>query len=177
MSMSDGVFTGFLILCSLSCFALIWLKNVLPAALALVSVFSCVAVFMVLAGAPVLGLFQMIVYIGGIMVLVLFGTLYVKEPIRFTKEKSIDLDRLVQLCLVALITWVLYTFQLKVWEYMQEQRAFSSPVVMKADDLGLLLFSKHALAFEWAGVLLLIATLAALWISGKGIIGRKEGKK
>jgi NADH:ubiquinone oxidoreductase subunit 6 (subunit J) len=177
MNISDWLFTGFFILCSISCFALVWLKNVLPAALALVVVFSCAAVFMVLAGAPLLGLFQMIVYIGGIMVLVLFGTLYVKEPIRFIKEKVFDLNRLVQLCLVGLITWLVYAFQLKVWEYMQAQRSFSKPTVMKAQDLGLLLFSKHSIAFEWAGVLLLIATLAALWISGKGTQARKELKR
>jgi NADH:ubiquinone oxidoreductase subunit 6 (subunit J) len=67
------IFIFFLILTLLSAFFLLWSNNVLHNAYALLLTFLGVAALYVFAGADFLAVTQIMVYVGGILVLLIFG--------------------------------------------------------------------------------------------------------
>src|SRR5919197_1223520 len=81
MSPQDGAFVGLAVVGSLSAFRLVSTRNVVHAALSLVVTLGMVAgVYLVLA-AEFLAWVQVLIYVGAIVVLLLFSLMLTKAPI------------------------------------------------------------------------------------------------
>ncbi len=135
-------------------------KNVIRGGIFLLGSFVSLAAVYFSAGAEFVGIVQIIVYGGAIIVLYLFALMTI-EPKNFKQEKlkagSIAAGSVLSFTLLILI--VLWGNSLK---------GEVKPVISGAKELAAPLFFKFLLPFEAISVLLLIATVGAV------AIGRRE---
>jgi NADH-quinone oxidoreductase subunit J len=142
-------------------------KNPVHSALALILTLLCVAGLYLMLYAPFVAGVQIILYVGGIMVLFLFVIMLVNLE-RSEKEKQFNQQWLPGL-LAALALGSLF-----VWIYTKGKVAFAQPVVQMAEgnntqQVGQLLYSTYMFPFEIASLLLLVAIIGAVVMAKKKI--------
>lgn len=135
-------------------------------------VYSAFALFFSLAGiaglygflaADFLAIVQLLIYVGGIMVLILFGVVFTQK-IHKTSVASNFRSLLPAILVGALLFCLLFvTLAMGIAWQTAEDRA-AEPTI---DGIGNLLLSKHLLPFEIASVLLLIVLIGAVAIARK----------
>ena len=135
-------------------------KNVVHAALYLVLVLSGVAGIFILLAAEFLAIVQVLVYIGAIVVLFLFGIMLTRAPIG--KSNELDNDQrwagvVVGVGLFALLGAILN-------DGFGDTK-ISSAQVGKTADVGLSIFQSFVIPFEVISVLLLAALVGAVVIA------------
>jgi NADH-quinone oxidoreductase subunit J len=135
-------------------------KNIVHAALYLVLVLDGVAGIFILLAAEFLAIVQILVYIGAIVVLFLFGIMLTRAPIG--RESELDNDQrwagaLVGLGLFALLGTILY-------DGFGEQKVDPAQVSTSA-EVGLSIFQTFVIPFEVISVLLLAALIGAVVIA------------
>jgi len=135
-------------------------KNVVHAALYLVLVLSGVAGIFILLAAEFLAIVQILVYIGAIVVLFLFGIMLTRAPIGRSNE--LDNDQrwagvLVGLGLFGLLGAILYN------GFGRTKLPETEPVT--TGDVGLAIFQTYVIPFEVISVLLLAALVGAVVIA------------
>jgi NADH-quinone oxidoreductase subunit J len=136
-------------------------KNVVHAALYLVLVLAGVAGIFILLGAEFVGITQVLVYIGAIVVLFLFGIMLTRAPIGRSNELDNDqrwVGVLVAAGIFALLGAVLYDGFGRT-KLPESARAISS------GEVGLSIFSTFVIPFEVISVLLLAALIGAVVIA------------
>ena len=144
--------------------AMLFLRNVLHAALALMGVLLGVAGMFVFAGAEFLAMTQLMIYAGGIIVLIIFGLMLSKrdanDGVPLTGKRAVMLGSLLGVVTCCSLIWLVNDHDFSAMEagvFMAQSTA----------DLGENLMLTYVLPFEVAGMLLLIALVAAVHISGK----------
>ena len=140
-------------------------KNTVHAALWLVLVMFCLAVFYVVQDAPFLGAVQIIVYAGAIMVLFLFVVMLLNAPHEDTEfdERTHPLLRPGPMKFGALLAMA-FTIEL-IWALTTaggESGRFPGAAVSSVADLGRILFTDYAFAFEVTSILILVAMVGAV---------------
>ena len=135
-------------------------KNVVHAALYLVLVLSGVAGIFILLAAEFLAIVQVLVYIGAIVVLFLFGIMLTRAPIGRSNE--LDNDQrwagvLVGLGLFGLLSAILYNGF--------GRAKIEDNEVIATGDVGLAIFQTYVIPFEVISVLLLAALVGAVVIA------------
>lgn len=135
-------------------------KNVVHAALYLVLVLSGVAGIFILLASEFLAIVQVLVYIGAIVVLFLFGIMLTRAPI----GRDVELDNnlrgvgaIVSLFLLGLLGAILY-------DGFGKQKVTPS-AVSTTGDVGLSIFQDFVIPFEVISVLLLAALVGAVVIA------------
>ncbi|MEM9417043.1 MAG: NADH-quinone oxidoreductase subunit J [Bacteroidota bacterium] len=130
--------------------------HVLYASLGLLGVLLGMAAIYFLQGAAFVAVAQVLVYGGGVLVLILFSTLLLppasQPPAHRTRWVLIGVG-----LLVGLLPWVRWAKQ-----FLPEQAPVSSLSTDGVVALGLQLVGPYALAFEWVGLNLLIALVGAV---------------
>lgn len=136
-------------------------KDVMRAAFALLATFLGVAGLYVFLQAYFVAVTQIMVYVGGILVLILFGIMLSVQKGSTYKIITGVKNRLVG-GLVAIITLggLIYLFQNAEWEINTGIRSIES-----TEGLGFSILTEFILPFEIVGVILLIALIAATYIS------------
>ena len=148
-----GIFGG---LAALSAVAVVLSKNVIHAALYLVLVLGSAGAIFIMLGAEFVGWTQILIYVGAIIVLLLFGLMLTAAPIgRSTLDNQ---QRLVALLTSASVFGV---FTFIIWRTFGSERIPLDQVVRTA-DIGRSLFSGYILPFELVSVLLLAALVGAI---------------
>ena len=135
-------------------------KNLVHAALYLVLVLAGVAGIFILLAAEFLAIVQILVYIGAIVVLFLFGIMLTRAPIGKTTELDNDqrwLGALVGLGLFGLLGSVLYDGF--------GRTKIAADEVARTGDVGLSIFQTYVIPFEVISVLLLAALVGAVVIA------------
>jgi NADH-quinone oxidoreductase subunit J len=146
-------------------------RNTVHCALFLVANFLCVAVVYVLLGAEFLGIIQILVYAGGIVVLYLFVVMLV--DLRRSDDAPLDRRRqsrlgfgLAALMLVEISAILVYS------------SGHPAPAVANApaaapggntETIGMLLYTDYLVPFEVASMLLLVAMIGAILLAKKNI--------
>ncbi|MBV9358071.1 MAG: NADH-quinone oxidoreductase subunit J [Chloroflexi bacterium] len=137
------------------------IRNLVRAALALTSVLAAVAVLYALLGADFLAVAQLVVYVGAIMVLIMFAI--------FLTPGQVDVPGLVGaaqhagaliVSAAVLIVSVIVILTTN-WNIRPEPLNLSST----ADALGGLLLTRYVVPFEIASLLLTVALIGALVIA------------
>ncbi len=140
-------------------------KNIMHAAFSLLFTFFGVAGMYVLLNADFLAITQIMIYIGGILVLIIFGVMLTTRitgvDVKSGKIGKFQLGGAIIFTTLMAFTLV-YVFSQTHW-YQAEAPALDST----AELIGNELLTHYILAFEIASVLLLIAIVGAAFIARK----------
>jgi NADH-quinone oxidoreductase subunit J len=154
------VISVFLVLASLM---VVFLRNVVHCALALVGALFLIAVLFVMLHAPMVGVLQVLVYAGAIMVLFLFVIMFLNPTAPEPRRKLWWIFGSVgALLLTGGLAALLSNGQAPV-DPVAATEIFGSPAM-----LGKSLFTDFVLPFEIASVLLLVAIIGAV------VLARRE---
>lgn len=148
----------------LSVLFIMFTRNILYAALALIVTFLCLAGIFVFLGAEFIAITQILVYVGGILVLLVFGIMLTNR-ISGSKVVGPTYNKLLGILASATLFTILFkgiisaNFSALGWV----DKTSSSTSIQK---LGLTLMTDYVLVFELIGLLLLIALIGAIRIAG-----------
>ena len=144
---------------------ILFTKNVLYAAFSLVIVFFCLAGIYVMSGAPFVGVTQILVYIGGIIVFIVFGVMLTTK----LNDKNVISESHNRFLGYGLGALLFVGFILMINQIDFHSPSFESATQQTNDvaNIGVLLMSDYLIPFEISGVLLLLALIGATVIAGK----------
>lgn len=164
MSLSDIIFYFFILSAVAGAVGLIFSKNVFYAALLVIITLLSLAALFVLNFAEFVAVTQILVYAGGILVVIIFGIMLTSKY--GTKPLNVQHSNIFSGLAVAVPLLILLLFNFN--DYMPEAGTGVSPLETHPDTIqaiGISLMSRHVLVFEVAGVLLLIALIGAAVIA------------
>lgn len=170
MNVTEIIFYVFAALTIAGALGIVFTKNILYAAFSLLLTFLGVAALYVLAGADLLAVVQIMIYVGGVLVLMIFGIMLTgKTTDKYLPSPSHNriAGTLAGLALFSLfITAILKAnFSTLAWINAagNTQTADESTVA----GIGINLMTDFVLPFEIAGILLMVALLGAAYIAGR----------
>jgi NADH-quinone oxidoreductase subunit J len=150
---------------SLAAIAVVTARNVVHAALYLVVALASVGVTFLLVGAEFVGWTQILIYVGAIVILFLFGLMLTKAPIgRDTLDHQMQ-NRIVGGIVALLMFLGLASLTLRVWPVGTTPA--SAPVDGSTAAIGTSLFHDYVLPFEVVSFLLLAALIGAIVLARK----------
>ena len=139
---------------AISAVAIIFVKEVFHAALLLIICLLCVAGIFVVFNAEFLAIVQLIVYAGGVLLLIIFGIMLTVRT---------DTGEIVDTSTNKFISAVvgLSLFSIMVYAIGKPNPGTMIPE-LSPENIGVLLMTQFAIPFELAGVLLLVSLIAAI---------------
>ena len=137
-------------------------RNIVHAALYLIVVLAGVAAQYFLLGAEFVGTAQILIYLGAIVVLFLFGIMLTRAPLR--SEGGLDNDQRWLAGLVALLVLGVMTYTL-LDEFGDTE--LPEDTVQRTAEVADSVFSTYLVPFEVVSVLLLAALVGAVVIARK----------
>lgn len=141
-------------------------NNIVYSAFALMGTLLGVAGTFVLLGADFLGIVQLLVYVGGILVLALFAVMLTHRIADVhVSNRAVARGPAVVLVVLA-VGWMLKTASSAVW-VLKEQ----GPATPSTYEIGNQFLSTYVLPFEIASVVLLAALIGAVAVSRKEVRG------
>lgn len=172
MTIVFGSLAGMTLACALG---VVLSRNVVHSALFMSGSFLGVAGFFVMLSAPALAAFQVLIYVGAVTVVILFGIMFTQRPQarRFSTivNRQVGIGLAVALGVGAFLSYILVTEDWGRTEAGQGTRsvaAFGRTLLGVRDG-----FEIFSLLYEVASVLLLVAVIAAIVISrrkrGEGV--------
>ena len=147
-------------------------RNPVRSAVYLVSALLAVAGFFFLMEAEFVGAVQVLVYVGGIMVLFLFVIMLVsiesleRQP-KASRQWRTGLVLAVVLCLE--LSLLIFRGTVSLEEGLAESGVTATTETMNTEAVGTVLYSTYLLPFEIASVLLLVAIVGAVVLAKKEI--------
>jgi NADH-quinone oxidoreductase subunit J len=144
-------------------------RNLVTAAFALFVALLAQSGFFIMLGADFLAIVQVVVYVGGILTLLLFGILLTNRNIGAVSGQEETGSRTPAI-LAGLLLLILILMGVGSSGWLSASAPVASEVAAfapKTSELGAQLVSKHLLAFELAGMLLLAALLGAAFLVRK----------
>jgi NADH-quinone oxidoreductase subunit J len=172
------VLSAVVVLCAL---LVLFGKNLLNAALALLLCFLGVAGIFILCKADFVAVSQLLVYIGGILVLIVFGVFLSPKKLehKFGATIAISNGNQNQLLAIVVSLLLLGTTIFFIWHMpfgLLEGRHFAETTTFETtiQKLGLNFLLDYSIAFELVGILLLGALIAAGYIAKKAITTETE---
>lgn len=172
MELNDIIFYIFGAISALSALYIMLTKNILYAAFALILTFIGVAGIYVFLGAEFIAVTQILVYVGGILILLVFGIMLTN---RLSGKKVISssynkiMGFIVAGGLFAILLKAILEANFSALGWIDKSKVSESSI----SALGLTLMTDYVLVFEIIGVLLLLALIGAVRIAGNV---RKEGE-
>lgn len=153
------IFYAVAVLVLVSAVAAAFLRNIIMAAFALFFTLLGMAGFYVLLGADFLAITQVVVYVGGILILLLFGVLLTHRSIETLKLETRG-TYVFGIIGGVLLYGVLYYFLFSAsWP-----SSHVSKIEPTTAGIGQLLLNKYLLPFEVSSVTLLIALIGAAYL-------------
>ena len=166
--MEATAFYSFSILAIASALFILFSRNLIYAAFALFMAFLGIAALYVLAGADFLAVTQIMVYVGGILVLLIFGIMLTqktnKEAISSTPNRvEVPLTRIIWGFLVGSGAFVFLSYIILSSQFKMTGNIISSKSTIQT--IGVELMTSHLLPFEIAAILLLVALIGAAYLA------------
>jgi NADH-quinone oxidoreductase subunit J len=156
MSIYDIIFYLFAVVTLLSALFVVTSRNIVHSAFYLLFTFFGVAGIYVLLGADFVAIVQLIVYVGGILILLLFGVM-ITNKITNVDIKTGTINTLPAAIGLGIFTGIIGSVMLNTkWQVVD----IGMPQATLA-GLGQMLLNEYALVFELLGILLLIALVGA----------------
>lgn len=143
----------------------VFTKNIMHAAFSLLFTFFGIAGLYVLLSADFLAITQIMIYIGGILVLIIFGVMLTTR-ITGVEVKSGKIGK-VQLAVAGLLTVLIAATLIMIFTTSNWFTADSKPLNSTVNEIGTALLTNYLLAFEAASMLLLISIVGAAFIARK----------
>ncbi len=166
MSIIEIVFYAFALIVVVSAMGVVFSHKLMYAAFSLLFTFFGVAGIYVLLNADFLAVVQIMIYVGGILVLIIFGIMLTTkvtdvESISGNTGKWIYAGS----ALVATILFAVLVYMFTTTNWTVYSTPYRDTTI---DLLGSALLTKYVLTFFMAAVLLLIAFIGAAFIAKKG---------
>ena len=166
MQIFDIVFYIFAFITVVSAFIVVFSRNIIYSAFSLLFTFFGVAGLYVLLQADFLAVTQVLIYVGGILVLLLFGVMLTNKVVN-VEIKTGTLHTIPALVLVAVVAGSLSGLFYSTWRNVGTPAPGSTTTTK---TLGEMLMTSYLLPFEIASVILLVALI------GAALIARRERK-
>lgn len=163
MNIYDIVFYLFAAITLVSAFIVVTNKNIVYSAFSLLFTFFGVAGLYVLLGADFVAIVQIMVYVGGILILILFGVMLTNKITNIQIKTGTFQIVPAILGVLVLAYSLIRTFMKTDWK----SAGVEYPAKSTAFALGRLLVTDYVLIFELLGILLLIALIGAATIARK----------
>lgn len=159
MNVASFVFYFLEAVAAISAVALIFIRNVFYGALLLIICLLCLAGMYVLAFAEFIAVTQILVYAGGILVVIIFGimltTKIAGKPLA-VEHGHVFSGILAGVSFFGLLVWYIFRQAFSVHELQAPNMSFND-----INSIGIGFMTDYALPFEVAGILLLIALIGA----------------
>lgn len=163
MTLLTIIFYFFIGLAMLSSVSLLFVRNVLYAALLLIICLLSLAGIYIMTGAEFLAITQILIYAGGVLVLIIFGIMLTGrvagKPLE-ADSKNVFMGTLVGLGFLFLLT---YAINLTAFNFLPPPS--DAEQLHHVEKIGVLIMSDYVAPFELAGVLLLISLVGAAVIA------------
>lgn len=166
MELYEVLFWFFAVVMGVSAIRVVTTSNVVHAALYLVATLLGAAIMFVLLYAEFVAWVQVLVYVGAIVVLMLFGLMLTRAPIG---KGSFDNDQRPLAAICALAVFVVSSV-IMVDAFEGQEIDFTREVGTTSEQVGDAIFSEFVLPFEVVSVLLLAALVGAV------VIARRDGE-
>jgi NADH-quinone oxidoreductase subunit J len=167
MQLFDIVFYVFAFITLFSAFVVVFSRNIIYSAFSLLFTFFGVAGLYALLQADFLAVTQILIYVGGILVLLLFGVMLTNRIIS-VDIKTGTLQTIPAMAIVAAVAGSLSALFYTTWKGVPTPA--STVLKTTTKSIGEMLMTTYLLPFEIASVILLVALIGAAMIS------RREGK-
>jgi len=157
MDTETVIFYSLAVLLFVASLLVVFLSNVVHGAMALVAALLIIAILLVTLQAPMVGILQVLVYAGAIMVLFLFVIMFL-NPAEAERPRAVwwGFGTILALLLAGMLT-PLFLHDESIGEAVPTSEVFGSPEMLAST-----LFNDFVLPFEIASVLLLIAIIGAV---------------
>jgi NADH-quinone oxidoreductase subunit J len=166
MDLYTIIFYVFAVITLVSACIVVFSRNIVRAAFSLLFAFFGVAGIYVFLLADFLAITQLLIYVGGIMVLILFGVMLTSRQINVDANAS----TIQTLPAVAIVSALAGTLLGIFWATDWQVNPQLPTVENTAPQIGKLLLTNYLLPFEVASVVLLVALI------GAAMIARREKK-
>ena len=163
MNLYDIIFYLFALITIVSAIFVVTSRNIIYSAFNLLFTLFGIAGIYVLLGADFLAIVQIIVYVGGILILLLFGVMLTNK-ITSVQIKTGTIQILPATIAVGAFAGILISLLFNT-EWKKVDSAF--PASTTVFSLGNMLMNEYILVFELLGILLLIALIGAASIARK----------
>lgn len=166
MELSIILFYVFGLLAAASGLVVALTKNVIYAAFALILCFIALAGVYVFLGAEFIGVTQILVYVGGVLVLLVFGVMLtnrVKGGPLNSKTHNKYMGALLSIGVFLLFVKGILAANFASLEWVSQEKSTKAGL----KGFGLNLMTEYVLAFEMVGIMLLVALIGAVYIAGK----------
>ncbi len=161
MNLFDVIFYFFAVITLISGAIVVFSRNIVYSAFALLFTFFGVAGIYVLLNADFLAVTQLLIYVGGILVLMLFGVMLTNKIIS-VEMKSGTMQTWPASIIVAMTAGVLCgVFYITDWNVVRGSVELNSTTA----TLGTMFMTTYLLPFEVASVVLLVALIGAAMIA------------
>lgn len=158
MELFDIVFFVFACITLVSAFVVVFSKNIIYSAFSLLFTFFGVAGLYVLLHADFLAVTQILIYVGGILVLMLFGVMLTNKVVN-VELKTGTIHTIPALILVAVVGGTLAGLFFSTWKEVGMPSTGVELTTTKS--IGEMLMTGYLLPFEVASVVLLVALIGA----------------
>ena len=168
MAFQQFIFYFFAAVTIASALVVLWTNNVIYAALSLIITFMGVAAIYVFAGADFIAVAQILIYVGGILVLIIFGVMLTN---RLTGQAvTTESHNRFSGYVIGLFLFVGLFYAIVQVNFL----SFSRVVAVEGAGgtiapIGVKLMSDYVLQFEVVAVLLLLALIGAAFIASRQI--------
>ncbi|HEY9164770.1 MAG TPA: NADH-quinone oxidoreductase subunit J [Candidatus Kryptonia bacterium] len=172
MNWYDLVFYAFAALTIVSAVGVVFSRNILYAAFALLFAFFGVAALYVLLAADFIAITQILLYVGGIMVLIIFGVMLTSRAYDVEMKRGV-LQTIPAVLIVGAVAGTLVGILTTTkWPTVN-----MAPYEETARPIGALLMTQFVLPFELASILLLVALIGAVIIARREKLPRVSGER
>ncbi len=166
------ILVSFLALVLITCssgLVMLWTRNILHAALAMFMCMLGLAGLYVIAYADVMAVSHLMIYVGGVLILILFGIMLTNQQSRenqgenhlWVEQRSFLWSAAIGL---SIFFGLVYVFSRVEWDLHLVGNDQS-----KLRDVGVALLTKYAFPFELVGIYLLIALVGATYIAKRNV--------
>ncbi|WP_026997789.1 NADH-quinone oxidoreductase subunit J family protein [Flectobacillus major] len=170
--MIQVLFIFFVVLTLASASVVLATKNVLYAAFSLLGTFLGIAALYVLSGADFLAVTQILVYVGGVLVLLIFGVMLTNQRgNKGTGKNDIVTESSNRILgvIVAIGIFITLFYTIGRSNFVEAQSNLFDPIELGAttQTIGVSLMTSFVLPFEVTGILLMAVLIGAAYLSTK----------
>jgi len=141
-------------------------RNIVHSAFYLATTLLCVAVYFIMLRAQYLAAVQILVYVGAVVVLILFALMLTRTAVG--DYTNISSKQTVFAAVVAFMLFAALTVVFHITNIQGAGGSVSGIAITSIKDFSGILFSKYALPFEIASVLLLAALVGSVVLAIRG---------
>ncbi|HXA02965.1 MAG TPA: NADH-quinone oxidoreductase subunit J [Cytophagaceae bacterium] len=169
MNFAEMIFYVFAALTILCAGSIIFIKNVLYCALCLLGSFLGIAALYVFAFADFLAIAQIMIYIGGVLLLLIFGIMLSRrltgDKFVVAESRNMFVGIIAGVSFFGLLTYLLIKVNFSEIEWIASYQSMGPQSSIKT--IGRNLMTDYVLPFEASGIILLVALIGAAFIAGK----------